>query len=181
MSVCVPVTLRRHSAQCRVSRNPTHGGEPLRAGETFGRPELLGVVVTLERRRSLWDGHPPDLRSGVDVHVRRDIGRIVERPAPDEAHLPRAVFAEERDLTLRAAEDPLDAAVVSWHADRLRRSRDFLQAVGLDEQVEDEGAAGLALTVQAVAAVNDHRFRRQPVPNRAARAAALTWHAHATV
>ena len=64
--------------------------------------------------------------------------------------------------------------------DRVRRSRDFLQAVGLDEQVDDEGAAGLALTVQAVAAVDDHRFRRQPVPNRAARAAALTWNAHAT-
>jgi hypothetical protein len=73
------------------------------------------------------------------VYVGRNIGRIVERPAANEAHLARPVLAEERDLALRAAEDPLDAAVVSWHVDRLRGSRDFLQALGLDEQVDDEG------------------------------------------
>ena len=82
-----------------------------------------------------WKRHPSDLRSGEDVHVRRDIGRIVERPAANEAHLAPAVFTKDRDLTARAAKDPLHAAVVPWHLYRLRRSFEDLDTVGLDQQV----------------------------------------------
>jgi hypothetical protein len=87
------------------------------------------------------------------VDVRRDIGRIVERPAPYEAHLRRAVLAEDRNLTVRTPEDSLPAAIVARRVDGLRRSRDDMHTVGLDQQIDDEGAAGLALTVQAVAAM----------------------------
>ena len=80
---------------------------------------------------------------------------------------------------MRTTEDPLRAAVVAWGFDLVRRSREQLQMVSLDQQIDDEGAAGLPLTVQAVAAMNEHRFRAEPVPKRAARAPALTVEAHA--
>ncbi len=46
-------------------------------------------------------------------------------------------------------------------------------AVGLDERVEDKGAAGLALAIAAVAAMDEHRRRSEPVTQRSAGAAAF--------
>src|SRR3954447_25765344 len=93
----------------RASLYGEGGPEPT---EAVGGPELLGVVVLVEARHSVGQDHPPDLRARVDVHVRRDVGRIVERASANEAHLRAAVLAEDRDLAVRAAEDPLRAAVV---------------------------------------------------------------------
>jgi hypothetical protein len=59
------------------------------------------------------------------------MGRVVERSAPNEAHLRRAVLAEDRDLTCRTPKDPLRAAVVAWRVNRVRRSREHLHAVSL--------------------------------------------------
>jgi hypothetical protein len=47
-----------------------------------------------------------------------------------------------------------------------------LDPVGLDQNVDDESAAGLLLAVEAVTAVDEEGLRRQPVANRATRAAA---------
>jgi hypothetical protein len=92
------------------------------------------------------------------VDVRRDGGRLVERAAADEAHLRPPVLAVDRHLTVRAAVDPLGAPVVAWHVDRLRLAGEQLDAVGLDQQVDHERTPGLALAVQAVAAVHEHRL-----------------------
>jgi hypothetical protein len=86
--------------------------------------------------------------------------------------------AEDRDLAARAAEDPLRAPVVARYLDRVRPPRGQLHAVGLDQQVDHEGAAGLALAVQAVAAMDEQRLGRKPVPNRAARTPALALDGH---
>ena len=48
-----------------------------------------------------------------------------------------------------------------------------LDAVRLDQRVQDEGAAGLPLAVQAVAAMHEHRRGGEPVADRAAGAAAF--------
>src|SRR5207249_6258166 len=45
---------------------------------------------------------------------------VVERARTNEAHRSASVLAEDRDLTGRAAVDPLVAAVVARHVDRLR-------------------------------------------------------------
>jgi hypothetical protein len=87
------------------------------------------------------------------VDVGRDARGIVERAAPDEPHFRWAVLAEDRDLACGAAVDLLDAAVVARRFDRVRLGGEQLHAVGLDQQVDREGAAGLPLAVQAVAAV----------------------------
>jgi hypothetical protein len=33
----------------------------LKAAKAFGRPKLIGVVVRVKRRRSVWKDHPTDL------------------------------------------------------------------------------------------------------------------------
>ena len=62
----------------------------------------------------------------------------------------------------------LEAAMVTRDVGRLRPALDHLHAVGLDQQVDHEGAAGLPLTVQAVTAVREQRLRAEPVANGAA-------------
>src|SRR4029079_15441174 len=64
-------------------------------------------------------------------------------------------------------------AVVARHVDRLRVAGEELDPVGLDQQVDDEGAAGLALAVQAVAAVDEERIRAEVVADRPARTPAF--------
>jgi predicted DNA-binding protein (MmcQ/YjbR family) len=50
-----------------------------------------------------------------------------------------------------------------------------LHPVGLNQDVDDERASSLPLTVQAVATVREERIGRQPVANGAAGAAAFEW------
>ena len=95
-SVCMERTPRR--SMCGSLRAGKGGAE---AAKAVGRPERFRVVVDLERRGVRGDGHPLDLRSREDVHVWRDRPRIVERSATNEAHLGRAVLAEDGDLTVR--------------------------------------------------------------------------------
>jgi hypothetical protein len=54
--------------------------------------------------------------------------------------------------------------------DRLPR---HLDPVALDQEVDHEGAAGLPLAAEAVAAMDEQRLRREPIANRAARAPAF--------
>jgi hypothetical protein len=100
------------------------------------------------------------------VNIRLDARRVVERPAANESHLGARVLAEDRDLAGRAAEDALNAPVVARSVDRLRIVGEEFDPVRLDEEVDDERAPGLPLAVKAVAAVNEERVGRQPVPNR---------------
>jgi nucleotide-binding universal stress UspA family protein len=72
----------------------------------------------------------------------------------------------------------LRAAVVSRHIDRLWSASEYLDAVGLDEQIYDEGAPGLALAIDAVAAVRKERLVREPVADGAASTAAVASGAH---
>jgi hypothetical protein len=88
-----------------------------------------------------------------------------------------AVLAEDRHLATWTTEDPLQAAVVARHVDRLRGARDQLYTVGLDQQVDDESASGLPLAVQAMTAMREERIGRKPVANRSAGATTLTWDA----
>src|SRR5438874_2204899 len=140
--------------------------------------ELRQVIADLERRRRLWERQPADLRPREDVDVGRDRRGLVERAGAHEPHLGPRVLAEDRDLAGRAPVDPLRAAVVTRHVDRLRRAREQLDAVGLDQQVDDEGASGLPLAVQAVTAMREERIGCHPVTNRSAGASTFTGNAH---
>jgi hypothetical protein len=51
---------------------------------------------------------------------------------------------------------------------RLRLTREHLDAIRLEQQVDDERASRLPLAVQAVTAIDEHRLGRQPVANRSA-------------
>src|SRR5207249_1682698 len=64
------------------------------------------------------------------------------------------------------------------NVDRLRIVREQLHSVGLDQQVDHEGASGLPLAVQAMTAMREEWIGRQPVANRSTRATTLTCDAH---
>ena len=152
--------------------------ERLEALETGRRPQLLRVVVDLERRHRVGKRDPGQLRARVDVNVGRDGRRVVERPASNESHPGAGVLAEDSDLARRTTPDLLLLPAVSRHRDKLRLAGEELHSVGLDQEVDDERAAGLSLTVQAMTAMNEERIGGQAVANRSAGAATLTWLAH---
>jgi hypothetical protein len=112
------------------------------------------------------------------MDVGGDTAGIVERAGADESKPRMAVFAEDRDLAGRAAEDPLAAAVITRNVHGLRVACQQRYPVGFDQQVDHEGAAGLPLAVQAVATVDEQRIRGKPVANLSAGAAAFTFGAH---
>ena len=141
--------------------------------EARGRPELLWVVVRREGRHGVRKRDPGKLRPRVDVDVRRNARRVVERSAANESRASSRIATEDRNLAGRAAEDPLGCLGAARHVDRYRVVREQLHAIGLDQQVDDEGASGLPLAVEAVAAMDEQRIGREAVPNRATRAAAL--------
>jgi hypothetical protein len=86
--------------------------------------------------------------------------------------------AEHRHLADRTTEDLLLAAVVARHVHLLRLSSEQLDTVALDQQVDDERAAGLPLAIQAMTAVDEERLGRQPIANFPARAPTFTRDAH---
>src|SRR6185312_15989406 len=114
--------------------------EPLLARR---RPERALVVVDLERGLGVGDLDPRQLRAGEDVDVGRDVCGHVQRAGADEPDVLLGVGAEDSHLAGWAAEDRLRAAVVAGHVDRLRIARKQLDAAGLEQQVDAEGAPGL--------------------------------------
>src|SRR6185437_7640493 len=141
--------------------------------ETGGRPEGLRVVVDLERRHRVRELDPGQLGAGKDMDVGCHRRRLVERAAPHESNLGTAVLAEDRHLTGRTAEDELLAAVVARRLYGFRLAPEQRDTVGLDQEVDHESASGLALAVEAVAAVDEERIGGQPVANRTTGAAAF--------
>jgi len=107
----------------------------------------------------------------VDVgpHARR----VDEGAGADEDDLGPPVLAIQGHLARRAAVDALHAPFVARDVDRHRLARQQLDAIGLDQQVDHEGAARLPLAVQAVAAMREQRLRGEAVANRPARARAV--------
>ena len=116
---------------------------------------------------------PAQLRPCVDVDVGGHARRVVERATSNKADARTGVTAENRNLAGRAAEDSLLLAAAAGHVDRVWFAGDQFDSIGLDEDIDDERAPGLPLAVEAVAAVCEQRFRREPVPNLSAGAAAL--------
>ena len=141
-------------------------------------PQHLHVVEDLEGRRRVRKRDPVHLRPHEDVHVGREARRLVERPAANVPHAGVPVLAVDGHLARRTAEDRLRASVVPRDIDRLRLTGEQLDAVRFDQEVDDERAPRLPLAVQAVAAVGEERIGGQPVPNRAAGAAAFDRNAH---
>ena len=112
------------------------------------------------------------------MNVRSDPGGPIERSCAHEPQLGSSVLAEDRHLAGWTTEDPLRAAVVAWDLDRLRIPSDQLHAACLDDQIDHKGASSLALTVQAMTAMDEERIGLKSVPNRAAGTAAFTKRAH---
>src|SRR4030095_2075842 len=119
-------------------------------------PELAGVVVIPERRRSLPQLEPLRFPPGVDVHVRLQVAGLVERSDAYEPDIGLApIVAPERGLTLGAAVDVVRTVLARhWHGYRLAAEQ--LDRPSFDDCVEYERAARQPLAVVAMTAVDEH-------------------------
>ena len=143
----------------------------------FG-PELPGVVVIPERRRSLRQLEPLRFPSGVDVHVRLEGAGLVERSDAHEPEIgPAPVVAPERSLTPGAAVDVV-RTVLARHRHGYRFAAEQLDRLSLDDRVEYERAARQPLAIVAMTAVNEHWLVEQLVADGSAGAAACDFLCH---
>jgi hypothetical protein len=116
------------------------------------------------------------------VDVRRQRRGIGKRPDTDERDLAQpAIVTPHRDFALRAAVYLMRPAAVGGNDDPPRCALQKRDLIRLDQGVEHEGAAGLALAVAAMAAVHEHRRRREPIAHRPARAPAFQRFGHLIV
>src|SRR5262249_59483381 len=81
--------------------------------------------------------------------------------------------------TVGAAIEQVGAPARGGHGQGAGTAGEQRDAVGFDQGVDHEGAAGLPLTIAAVAAVHEHRWRGEPIPHRGAGAATLEVVCHA--
>src|ERR1700710_1301658 len=142
------------------------------AGQTLGRPFRLQLIEDLEDARILGQADPGKFRAREDVRAGRQRGRLVERADADEAHdFAAAIITPQRGLAFGAARDDVRAAGIGGRGDIFGLAL-YGDPIGFDERVDDEGGAGLALAILAMAAVHEHRRGGEGVTDGAAGAAA---------
>src|SRR6266536_3036801 len=135
-------------------------------------PELAGVVVIPERRRSLRQLEPLRFPPGVDVHVRLQGAGLVERSDAHEPEIGLApVVALDRGLTAEAAVDVV-RTVLARHRHGYRLAAEQFDRLRLDDRVEYERAARQPLAVVAMTAVDEHWLVEELVADGPAGAAA---------
>lgn len=149
--------------------------------EAFGRPELRGIVIRLERGNAIGQSHPRQFRARVDMHIGRECGRLIERAHAHEAQLlAPAIIAPERGLAFGTAMDDVRTPAIGRH-----RNADGLalhhHAIGLDQRIEHEGRARLPLTILAMTAMHEHRRTREPILHRTAGTGAGESNLHKTI
>ena len=142
------------------------------AFETGLGPELAGVVVIPERRRSLRQLEPLRFPASVDVHVRLQGAGLVERSDAHEPEIGLApVVAPDRGLTPGATVDVV-WTVVARHPHGYRLAAEQSDRLSLDDCVEYERAACQSLAIVAMAAVDEHWLVEELVADGSAGAAA---------
>ena len=119
-------------------------------------PELPRFVVIPERRCSLRQIEPLRLPPGVNVNIRLEGARFVER---SDAHEPEIgsppVVTPDRGLTLEAPVDVV-RTVFARHRHRYWLATKQLDRLSFDDRVEYERAPRQPLAIVAVTAVNEH-------------------------
>jgi hypothetical protein len=141
-------------------------------------PKLAGIVVIPERRRSLRQIEPLRFRARVDVHVRFQRVRRVERADAHEAEIgSMSVIAPDRRLTPGTAIDVVRTVLARYRHGHRVAAEEF-DRLSLDDRVEYERAARQPLAIVAMAAVDEHWLVEEPVADGSARAATgeFLWH-----
>src|SRR5205823_9216137 len=135
-------------------------------------PELAGVVVIPERRRSLRQLEPLRFPPGVDVHVRLQGAGLVERADAHEPDIGLApVVAPDRGLTPGASVDVV-RTVLARHRHGYRLAAEQLDRLSLDDRVDYGRAARQPLAIVAMTAVDEHWVVEELVADGSAGAAA---------
>jgi hypothetical protein len=97
--------------------------------------------------------------------------RRVERADANESKfLDPAIFAAHGYSAALTAKDAMQLAAVRGDAYGHERGARKIELVGLDQQIQNEGAAGFALTAQTMATVHEKRRCGDAVAHLSARA-----------
>ena len=144
--------------------------------EAFCRPGDGRVVELGHGGHAVRQDHPGLLRRRVDVNVGRKARGFLERADADEvdARAGLGIVAPHRDTAIDAAPEhlPLAARARERRLDRLALQQFDLRR--LDDGVDGERRAGLALAPCAVAAMHDERLGVEAIMHGAAGAAAVS-------
>jgi hypothetical protein len=140
--------------------------------QAFHWPDLFGFVIVFEGGRSFGESKPRHLGASINVDIRSKGTGVVKRSNPNESDLgPAPIATPKRGFAFVAAID------VVWTG--FARNRDCLQGPAnnpygrsFDDRIENKCAAGVPLTIGAMAAVHAHRRRQQFVAHLAARTTA---------
>ncbi len=172
-----PAPPRRDAARCGQSALPL-SKRSIEAFESVLGPELAGLVVIPERRRSLRQLEPLGLRARVDVHVRLQRARVVERADAHEADVgSMSVVAPDGGLTFGTTIDVV-RTILARHGHGHRLAAEQFDRPGLDDRIEYKRAARQPLAIIAMAAVDEHWFFDELVADGPAAAAAAEFLGH---
>jgi len=124
------------------------------------RPHLFWVVIGLERRFALGQLQPGHLGASIDMNIRSNRTGVVKRSHANELDLrPAAVVTPKRNLAFAAAINVV-WSVSTGNRDGLQSPADDLYRRSFDDGIDDKCAAGVPLTIRAVAAVHPDRRRQ---------------------
>lgn len=133
--------------------------------QAFGRPVSTALVVLRYGGCSRRQNDPGLLGCREDVDVRRQPIGLVECADPDETQerTGARIVTPDRDAACRATGDLLALAACGRCRDHFRLGAEQRDAVGLDECVQRECGAGLALAPAAVTTMDEEWAALQAV------------------
>ena len=144
----------------------------------FG-PDLLHFVISRNLRHVRWQLQPRLHGRRVDMNIRRQTCRAVQRSDANEidevgeSSCHREIFAPNRDPALRTTSDALTASSGGIQYGVLDVATGDLDTVRLDQSIRSEGSPRLPLAPTAMAAVYDKRCRPHAVSDVTASAASM--------
>lgn len=146
--------------------------------ETRFWPQFFRRVIIAERWRSLRQLQPFRFPSSVDVNVRLQSIWIVQRADAHKPEIrPAAVITPDGRLAFGTTVNVV-STILARHRDGYWLAAKQLNGRSLNDCVEYEGAACQPLAIVAVTAMDEHRFYKKLIADRAARAPADEFFCH---
>ncbi len=125
--------------------------------QAFLRPDLFGVIIVPKGKRSLGERKPRCLSASVNVDIRSKGTRVVKRSNANESDLGAApVVTPNRNLAFAAAIDVVWTITTGNRSGFQRPAYEFYGG-SFDDRIDNKCAAGVPLTIRAMAAVHADR------------------------
>ena len=136
--------------------------------EALLRPDLLGVIKFPKGRRALGKLNPRQLSASINVDIGSNGRRVVQRSDADEPDLGSSpVVTPNRNPAFAAAVNVV-RTISTGNRDGFQSPTDDPYGGSFDDRIDDKCAAGVPLTIHAVAAMHADRCCQKFVAHLAA-------------